>query len=194
MSRSTQHPVLCQYPVHIHNIDVPVSRWQAGQHDQGTVLHDCPAARWVQATSGVGTRESRAAAATRGFQSQAQTVAASKNGSTVLGLDLWNLGKVARVANRRQARYCDSMASEGICPLLDVAIETKSHWASWNQQRDQGVDPEDGGSELFMGKPADPRRTAETRDRHLGANCSPAYAEAEETAITDLARVAEQLS
>jgi hypothetical protein len=31
-----------------------------GSYDQGTVLHDCPAERWVKATSRVGARESRA--------------------------------------------------------------------------------------------------------------------------------------
>jgi hypothetical protein len=122
--------------------------WSRGgrldSHDQGTVLHDLPAERWIEATSRIGDRESRASSATHGFKPQSQTIAASKNGSAVLGLGLSNLEKVARVADHRQIPYGRSMASEGTCPLLDVGFERESYWPSRNQQRDQGVDPENG--------------------------------------------------
>ncbi len=102
--------------------------------------------------------------------------------------------KVARVADRRQAEYRCSMASDGFCTVLDVAVETKSYWPPRNQQRGQGVDPEDHGSESFMGEPTGTWGTSETRNSHLGTDCCPAHAEEEETTITDLANLPGQSS
>jgi len=86
------------------------------------------------------------------------------------------------------------MASEWVCPVLDAAVEKKPHRSFGDREGDQGFDPEDCVGESDLGKSSSTRGTAKTRHPHLGASCSPAYAEAEETAIADLARAPGQSS
>ena len=65
----------------------------------------------------------------------------------VTGYSISNKQKLL-VPDRRQTGYAGPMASEGICPgVLDMAVETKPYWPSRNQERNQGVDQEDGASE-----------------------------------------------
>src|SRR5262249_46779109 len=96
---------------------------------------------------------------------------------------------MARVVSHRQTRNGHQLASQEFPSLLDEAVAAPIWRSSCGRSDGKGVDRTHGGGQSPMGRPAHPRRIAQTWNRGFGTNCLASNSQESEATIANVANL-----